>query len=248
MQQDSNTGELNKTSSVDELIYSVKLEADLGLRVDQLQAMSDLDKVSYKDLWQSQQMISISGVMAGVKPAAIIDYDDQLLGFIDKLGLECTGTYPGDVVAISRSKDLANRVFGLFDEVGCQVDRTDENRHRIAGKALGYPETATEYFLKRSPTISQPTEQQLPMIEPLELEGTVRRHFHQFVLSDEHWREELNDYVIPLEEATRNLAPLTYRQLERLTRRENVSNALGRLLGRQPASRFDSSVAVSRVR
>ena len=229
--------------AIDDLIDATQAEAKLGLNNQQCMIMDDLDRLSCGDLSLSNGMIDICGVMAGIKPAALVSCDNQSIDLIAELGLCIEGTNHRSAVTISHSRDLARR---LVEEFRSTTEETDGHEHRIIGKILGYPETATEYFLKRMPTVLQSTELQLPMVQPVELENKVRRHFSQLVLSPEFWREELNDYVIPLEDATRELAPRTYRQFARRTRKDNAAKLLGKLIGK-PVSDFGPDIALSKV-
>lgn len=235
-------------SSIDDLIDTVNFEASLGLNERQHEAMDNLDKLSCRSLWRSHQMIDICGLVSGVKPAALVKHDNQALDLMSELGLHMQSMNPGVTLAVSRSKDLSNELANVFDASRIKHQPGGASYgHRLTGRMLGYPETATEYFLKRLPTIFLPLDKQLPMIKPAELEGTVRSHFHQFVLSPDYWREEVNNYVVPLEDATRQYAPQTYRQFERRTKRAKVTNALAKLIGRQSSSDFGPDIAVSKV-
>jgi hypothetical protein len=164
--------------------------------------------------------VDIVGVLADVKPASVVSYNPELLDVLWKLDLSTCpfGYEPGLVERMTVSKDqhLAEELADLF------VNNYDgEDRNREIGTLLGYPASATEYFVKRRLTLEKDSE--LPMVIPADLTGTVRKEFCQFNLSPENWREEVEKYAVPLEEAVRNLTPETYRRIERGVKGQKIA-------------------------
>lgn len=232
--------------SIDELIKQTTRESMPIFTSEQTQAMARLDQATAQNQWLTSDVTDIMGVVAGVKPSTLIRESDQTVLFAREFGLAHYEVPDRNLMTISRSEDLARALAGAFSDFWAGADDTATNQK--IGKMLGYPETSTEYFIRRSPTIDMPIDEQLPIIEPVELANTVRQHFHQLILSPDHWREELEVYVIPLEAAVREFAPLTYKQLERHARKTRVAAALGRLIGRQQPTRFNErDIAVTYV-
>lgn len=171
-----------------------------------------------------------AGVIAGVKPAAIVA---PTLSFKDKrsvqqyrqvlkdLGLQSlpvrdTG---GWNIVVSRDKavlkelksalEVVDKLFqdsiaaGANEHGGFQI--SDEHEKTI-GRLLGYPPTATEYFIRRMRTMSTPGE--LPIIESKLTDN--RRFFENFILSPDHYDDEVRAYITPFEQAVHELTPKTY--------------------------------------
>ena len=237
--------------SIDELIKTTSLEVSQQLlSPEQLQTMANIDEDAVKDELLRSEIMDIVGVVAGVKPSAIINHTDHLAHSLSDLNLthhELLDISGGSSMTISRSEPLAKELAGKFQELWSPHYSNNDEIHRSIGKMLGYPKTSTDYFLERSPTVGGPFDDQLPVIRPIELENVARSHFCQLILSPDHWREELESYAVPLETATRELAPKSYKYFEREARRNKVADGLRKLIGRQPRSGFNVNVAISRV-
>lgn len=94
------------------------------------------------------------------------------------------------------------------------------------GQLLGYPETATRYFLDPIARFNpRGGGQEFDEYRRKSEEGTVSQHFQRLILSPAHYEEELASYSQPLEEATRTLLPNTYRMLERFADKEQVAKS-----------------------
>lgn len=168
---------------------------------------------SVQDIFQAYEMADIVGVLSGVKPAALLGEDNIGTGrFSEELprALQLMGLtaqkISSNAVAVSRHPEIVH-------ELSCYYDRrfgdNTEAAHYGIGKCLGYPVSATEYFLRRLPTLFGDDE--LPIVRPLS--GGDERYFHQFVLSPGHYQEEIDTYAKPLREAVELMAPNTYRTI-----------------------------------
>ncbi len=173
-------------------------------------------------------LMDIAGVIAGIKPVVLMHTSEVSIKEVKTLGFHCvvvneTGSY---IASNDRTRAIeAARIFtqGLTKS----GNRTVATERKI-GKLLGYPATATEYFLKRWKTLD--TKDELPVVIPRSTLGTVDDFFVQLILSPEHYKEELAAYVMPLKEATRQYLPKTYRYLEKDAIRERRRTAVRRLL------------------
>lgn len=167
----------------------------------------------------------IVGVLSGIKPAAMVEHRPQLIEVAEKFDLSVKffkyESEPVGGMTISRDPYLAAELAELFQN-GWEAD----DRCRRIGTLLGYPRSATDYYIRRRHTIGK--EDELPMILPESIMGTVRKEFCQFNLSPEHWREEIDGYAMPLEKAVRDLTPETFRKMEeRVEMRKMTGSALG---------------------
>lgn len=213
---------------------------------DQAIAMNKIDMYGRQSLWQSGDVMDTVGVVAGVKPAAVITWSDDTSKLITVLGLAQQRAANREFMAISRSEKMAQELAGLFTDWRVAPRRSPDDERRI-GKLLGYPETATEYYLKRLPTVRKPANEQLPVIQPIKFDNTVHSDFSQFILSPEHWLDEVSSYALPLELATRELAPRTYRMIKRRVRHRRIKALLYAIVGKKAKADFESNVAISRV-
>lgn len=214
---------------------------------EQLDAMSDIDKLATKDREVLLDIGDISGVVSNIKPSASIGYNDRLADMLSRLGLEQDNNLDRGIMSIAWTKESAQELTAAFQDVwNGTVDHDDG--HRKVGKLLGYPGTSTEYFIQRMKSLRGPIDRQLPAIHPLELEGSTLGTFNQIINSPDNWREELDVYAVPLERATRELAPLSYKLLERLARRERVAGGIRKLLRKSPPSPYSSDeILIKRV-
>lgn len=140
-------------------------------------------------------------------------------------------TFRPPIIAVSKHPDTIEQL------VAASV-LSDKERHKIIGRLLGYPESATDYFLRRFDTIGAPDE--LPMIIPDWIDGTVDEQLHSFILSPEHYQEEMAAYIDPLHDAVRTHGPETYRGLEmraRAARRQKSAQRVLSAFGRDVNSR-----------
>lgn len=180
--------------------------------VDFEKALVGLDQLS--DHINISDIVNIVGVEVDIKPSTIVAYKPDLLDAIDDLGLAtCLFGYdPDDIdkITVSKNQELAYELAYLFR------DKTDlEEDHRRIGELLGYPKTATDYYLERRLTLDRAFDERLPIIKP----AGVKSVFCQFNLSPERWRDEVDEYAAPLESAARGLIPVTFLKIEELARK-----------------------------
>lgn len=184
-------------------------------------ALQELDALSEKfGKYVTHDITVIVGVLAGIKPVAMTESndDDREVGvdLLERLGLKYSSWEDKGLRYVSYRQDLADRMAELHRVVwGKNGEYPDENRE--IGRLLGYPETATEYFLRRLLTLT--TDSPLPVVTPEEIDGTVSDDFCEFILSPDNYREEIETYVYPLEAANREYAPKTYSVLLALSSR-----------------------------
>lgn len=214
----------HQSMSLDELIELTKVEAP-PLTPEQTEALTRLDKRALKDTNIMIDMPDITGVLANVKPSAYIYSSKEMEQFAGTMGLVyCQSTSP-EYATISRSDELANELVKTFESV-CVSSKEVAEKNRKIGKLLGYPETATAYFVERMESMQNSFSDELPYVMPEGLEGTIHREFVRLNLSPDHWREELEEYVLPLETSVYELAPLTYRAHEKKARKARTSRKM----------------------
>lgn len=196
------------------MIDRAKLDVPERLNDEYLEAMAAIDGEAIKNKSTRVDTVNVVGVLRGVKPCSLIEEANNMEDYIRKLGLACEKIDGKGMMTIAWNDELAKNLADEFSEYwGGILNEIQESDRRI-GKLLGYPETATEYYIDRLASFEDPSREDLPMILPEEFEVTVREYFHQFVLSPDNWREETKNYIMPLEEATRELAPRSYKQIE----------------------------------
>ena len=180
-------------------------------------AMAQLDAyaATCKSTGEQARIVEIIGVIAGVKPTAYVEAApigqtegeaiDVVSLFID-LGLHWRIMSDGLAMVVARQEVLIDRLIEALEEEG---DMRSEAAERRIGVLLGYPPTATDYYLRRSATMG--TDHQLPMVAG----DDVPFHpvYSGFIISPEHYHEELQAYCQPLEAAVRELAPTLYATL-----------------------------------
>lgn len=190
-------------------------------------------------------IVDVVGVLAGLKPSSFVDYDERLAAVLNDLGLRHVpfGYDPEivDLMAISKDQVMANKLAELL------VTHTTEDDEREIGKLLGYPPTATEYYIKRLPTLRNPSEEQLPMIKPKHFLGRDIDEFHQLVLSPDHWQEEVDNFIAPLEAATKEMAPGTYDRIRRAARWSKLSGRVMEIVGGSVPPKYRSNTRVHYV-
>jgi hypothetical protein len=177
----------------------------LGERANRYErALSRLDELS--DTLGVSDVVDVVGVLADIKPTAIVDDTADMEQVIDELGLYACVYYDdmNSSLLVSKSETSYQELARTLTESG------GESRMRNIGRLLGYPRTATDYFIARGETLDGTFEQQLPLILPRELVGTPLGELHPFVYSPDHWREEVESYTVPLAAAVSSMTPLTY--------------------------------------
>lgn len=204
----------SSAASIDELIAQATTEA-LVLSSEHLQVLQTLDALSEEGRGiRPEDVIEVIGVIAGIKPAAYINYAEGEAGnCIAQLGMwQCS--VGGAELCVSRNFALANELAVRFKNIRKGTPDQVKQTERAIGKLLGYPSTSTDYY------IDFREDGQLPIVVPAAVRDTVLMGFARLILSPEHWREELEAYAIPLAEATHNLAPRTYGLFEKIAQGE----------------------------
>lgn len=175
----------------------------------------------------ADRLSCIMGVLIDVKPACMIDFtkDDVegmdlnvFEGFLKSLNLEFiyektelnpdveptfTHTY-----YISKEKRIATMLQETEHELYDHFDTDEPNApiikviHRKIGRLLGYPETATDWFLIRQEKID------LNEIDDDEIYKDLQNYFH-FIHSRNNAEEEFEEYDQPIHEAMEKYTPLS---------------------------------------
>ena len=162
----------------------------------------------------------IAGVIAGVKPATIIGYSDEVARLVPVIGLSyisADNKFGMRQMSVARTDELANDLMLSFRELWDNPRAANDSVHRKIGKILGYPDTSTDYFIERGRTLDEPMEEWLPSIEPDEFIGSPTSHFNQLILS-----------------------PRSYADIARISQKEKVRKGIFGLLRRQ-SRRKDAS-------
>lgn len=238
------------------LIDRTKTER-ITLTLDQQEALTALDSAASMDkALRACDLEGVVGVLAGIKPSTIVNSEigGLVAGYgvkrehIEGLGLSYNEPEDGQF-AISRHQELADALSYNFVE-GIWNNAGDRNQaHVQIGRLLGYPATATNYFIERLRSIDDTVDKQLPIIEPKILQGTTSEKFCNFILSPTHWRQEIDAYVLPLEQAMREFAPITYKVIENEVNRRRMINKIRRFVGMRavPSRTYSQSVAIQVV-
>ena len=153
----------------------------------------------------------IVGVLVGLKPVAMIGNNskapDITTALVEKLGLKHASWPEKNLTYVSFNQENADRMAQLHTVVwGANAAHPDENRE--IGALLGYPVTATDYFIRRLTSFEAGVP--LPIVEIDEPADSVSQYFCSLILSPEHAKEEISAYCKPLEEAVQEFAPTTY--------------------------------------
>lgn len=174
---------------------------------------------------RGEELSMIAGVMVGLKPVALIGGNMKGAGpeELRALGLHLRRQDDGTsrdraTYVVSKSAELADlaRAFLVGVERRQQSGDwlNDEDQHQI-GRLLGYPETATDYFIHRL-RVQDSTGRWLPAGKDA-IDPALAR-FAGLVLSPgETGLAEVQSYVVPLAEATRLCFPDTYQKMIGLT-------------------------------
>jgi len=175
------------------------------LSKEQQIALHKLDKTA-TDMLSASLVVDVVGVIVGIKPAAFLEEGEKQKHLIDALGLHFSSMSQG-MATISWSQDRADELASLM----LRMDVNDELERKI-GRLLGYPPTATDYFIVRSKMEILP-----PFVEPEPGPGVPNENYLQLVLSPENYEEEVRVYAAPLEAATIALAPQAHAVFEKYT-------------------------------
>jgi hypothetical protein len=213
------------TLTIPERIDKATSEVPL-LNLEQKEALALID-TNPKSRSQAAGTMDLVGVIAGLKPVAFLHTQEINPALVSAVGLNWELIEYG-MFAASRDEHLSLELKEVFLSHRNNEGNLTDDGHRIIGKLLGYPESATDYFVDRLPTVFTPVE--LPMVKSRALEGTSTDFFHQFVLSPGNHQSEIDDYIKPLETAVRELTPNTYKYIETENRRDQVAKKIGRFL------------------
>jgi hypothetical protein len=175
----------------------------------------------------ADRLSCIMGVLIDVKPACMIDFTEAdtenmdltiFESFLKSLGLEFiyektelspdveptfTHTY-----FISKKKRFATMLQEAEHELYDHFNTDEPNApiikviHRKIGRLLGYPETATDWFLVRQEKID------LEEIDDDEIYKDLQKYYH-FIHSRNNGEEEFEEYDKPIHEAMEKYTPLS---------------------------------------
>lgn len=175
----------------------------------------------------ADRLSCIVGVLIDIKPACIIDfteYDTEKMPlktfekFLKKLGLEFiyektnlkkdfevsfTHTY-----FISKKNEVARMLVDAERELYDHFSTDEPNApvikmiHRKIGRLLGYPETATDWFLIRLEKMD------LNEIDEDEINKDLQK-YHHYIHSRMNGDEEFEEYDKPIHEAMEKYTPLS---------------------------------------
>lgn len=205
-------------SKVEQLIESTRHNTSI-ITPEIIEAIEDLDEFggsSESSFDAMNDSLTLIGVLSGVKPAGLIYHDafnddgycDELQYRASRLGLS-TVEYvtPEGLLYISMSKHIELSL-ALLDEVKSAHDTSDDIHEYKIGALLGYPKTATQYYLKRLKAVDELDRYPRSVIHE------SNEAYVQFVLSPENYQQELESYSQPLEEAVKTLTPKIYDRLD----------------------------------
>ena len=187
-------GENEKLNADRELFYEIFPDKDLG--------------------WHGNEIV---GVFAGVKPAALItdnymdDFDipeedrqtskrelDDAISASRKLGLACIKLSDGEY-SVSKDEEAALALRDAIrqrENLGAKDREQYEELTYVISEMLGYPRTSTDAYLGKIDRLS--------IDEAVELERerpSLPWKFQGFVLSKDHYLDELEAYSGPLRDA-----------------------------------------------
>lgn len=174
----------------------------------------------------ADRLSNIVGVLIDIKPACMIDFTERdtenmdlkiFESFLKSLKLEYTyektelntdfdikftHTY-----YISKEKRVVSMLQEAEQELYDHFDTDEPNApiikviHRKIGRLLGYPETATDWFLVRQEKIN------LDELGDDEIHKDLQKYFH-FIHSRTNGEEEFEEYDKPIHEAMEKYTPL----------------------------------------
>jgi len=201
------------------LQHNEKITPEIPLLTAEQQA--GLSKVDSKPATSARAsaISEMVGVLVGLKPAALMRDDYIDLEDIEAVGLSYESMDDSGHYAVSKDEAISEDLRDVFQLSRDEDGQLTTNGHRQIGKLLGYPETATDYFLKRMDTYDTPEE--LPLVRSRSLQGTPGDFLHQFILSADNSQEEIQNYVMPLVAAVKELTPNTYHFIEEESDRDN---------------------------
>ena len=185
----------------------------------------------------ADRLSCIMGVVIDVKPTCVIDFSKydfeekdrkEFEKFLDDLGLvfhyektdlgnetEFTFTH---TYFISKSEDTLNMLIDAEQELYDHFSTDEPNSpvikiiHRKIGRLLGYPETATDWFLIRQEKMD------LNEMDEDDIYKDLQNYYH-YIHSRNNAEEEFEEYDKPIHEAMEKYTPLSAELM-----RENAGN------------------------
>lgn len=184
--------------------------------VDQLarEHLGEIDLVAKSSHYRL--IIDTVGVVADIKPTALLGSDDIMAkALAHTRGIHnIPVNFPaGAGIVISKDPVLAEYLRSLLTTSQTLSDDglASDDQDREIGRILGYPKTATNYFIERSRYRQRhgcyPNEdwrEQIP---------SFHRYVAGFTFSPRHWPEEINEYSAKIAEVMRIYTPETYREI-----------------------------------
>ena len=211
-------------SDIDNLIAQTRTE------IPQLtpEVMTALREFDATDDLSVGNAVNVIGVFSGIKPTTVISeggVGDSSRSIMNRMGLVFCDVN-AETTVLSRYQELADTMADLCKKDALKYRSHDDVRtQRSVGKLLGFPETATEYFVERR-KIYNDTGVLTPAIEfpGFEWSGVNggMDNFRQFILSPDHAREEVEQYSEPLRQAVEIMTPHLYDRI--LEKSETVSS------------------------
>ena len=180
-----------------------------------------------RPLIAADRLSNIVGVLIDIKPACMIDFTEHdtenmdlnifesflkslKLEYIyektelsDEFDIKFTHTY-----YISKEKRVVRMLQEAEQELYDHFDTDEPNApiikviHRKIGRLLGYPETATDWFLVRQEKID------LDEIDNDDVYKDIQKYYH-FIHSRTNGEEEFEEYDKPIHEAMEKYTPLS---------------------------------------
>ncbi len=217
--------ELSATA-IDGLITQTKVEIPL-LTPEVLQALHELDSL---ETYPAHEAVNIVGVFSGIKPVALLRRLDSqdviervgvkfvpamaaLPGIVRRMGLvwEEVNTHE---VAVSRHQELIDVMKPILPKLKVEHNDVDSGLEYKAGKLLGFPESATRYYIERTMHYKSSGHYlPVPNYQGFEYGTPMGLHFRQYVTSPDKVDEEIRQYSEPLRQATEVMTPKTYTRI-----------------------------------
>lgn len=202
---------------------------------NQIKTLKEFDKFLTENCARpviaADRLSCIMGVVIDVKPGCIIDFntDDakdmdlkKFEKFLKELGLvfyyEKTDLGEESFVRfthsyyISKKQEVVDMLLDAEHELYDHFDTDEPNSplikiiHRKIGRLLGYPETATDWFLVRTEKMD------LDEMDEEEYQKDLQK-YHHFIHSRTNGEEEFEEYDKPIHEAMEKYTPLSAKLL-----------------------------------
>ena len=156
-----------------------------SLREDVSRVLAELDSRVEEGTFDGYELADLTGVTVGIKQAGALicspEHVEDIRAAVDRLGLEQTAF--GDLLIFGKDRVSVDGAKDLFDK--STAERQIGSKTRELGKMLGYPESATDYFIKRG----------MAKIAGLPLEAGMGPFY---IHSPDKYEEECMQYELPL--------------------------------------------------